>query len=195
MSNTATKSAPTYLREARLAAGFANRGTASTEVPFSPETIGRHERGEVPMLPEDVMIYAKSYARNDIPIRYCAQCPVGMATGKQVADRDLPYATLRLTRRLRQAEKDIAETLEYIADDGIVDEKERPVFDATLASLKELGETITDIILYAATQGIEKSRPAIAKAAPNSQFDSIASRRTCQEKDDRRHGKNEMEAH
>ena len=47
MSATIKKIPPSYLREARIRAGYANRETASTAVPFSPETIGRHERGDV----------------------------------------------------------------------------------------------------------------------------------------------------
>ncbi|MEA4901891.1 hypothetical protein [Desulfitobacterium sp.] len=180
MSATATKTAPTYLREARIAAGYASRDTASIEVPYSPETIGRHERGDVPVAPEDAMVYARSYGRSDILIRYCADCPVGRATGKQVTDRDLPFATLRLTQRLRKAAKDIAATLEEIADDGIVDEGERPVFNTALASLEELGETITDIVLFAAAHGIEKARPANAEASLQTHQYSITDVPPCQ---------------
>lgn len=180
MSTATTKAAPTYLREARKAAGYLNRGTASTEVPYSPETIGRHERGEVPMLPEDAITYAQHYQRSDILLRYCADCPVGKATGKQVTERDLPFATMRLTQRLRRAAKEIADTLEQIADDGVVDDTERPAFDTALGSLYKLGETITDIVLYAATTGIEKSRPANAETTLSTQENSITKSSPCQ---------------
>lgn len=154
MSATGTKQAPAYLREARLGAGYTNRDTASMGVPFSPETIGRHERGEIPLSPEDALLYAEAYRRFDIAIRYCTDCSVGRELGKTATDRDFPFATMRLTQRLRRAAREIADTLEAIADDGIVDEVERPVFNAALASLKELGDTIADIFLYAASQGI-----------------------------------------
>jgi hypothetical protein len=55
--------------------------------------------------------------------------------------------------------------LEAIADDGIVDETERPIFNASLASLQERGETITDIILYAAAQGIKKETAPVRREA------------------------------
>jgi len=174
MSAKVTKTAPTYLKEARLAAGYPNRGTASTGVPYSPETIGRHERGEIPVLPEDVLVYAKGYGRGDILIRHCAECPIGRVIGRRVTDRELPFATLRLIHQLNKAAKGIAETLEAIAYDGVVDADERPVFNASIESLKELGETIADLVLYAATQGIEKSRPANAGAAPSKQGYSTA---------------------
>jgi hypothetical protein len=156
MSTTATKKPPTYLREARLGAGYANRGTASTGVPYSQETIGRHERGEIPVAPEDMMVYAHCYEREDILLRYCADCPVGQATGRQVTDRDLPLATLRLTRRLRLAARDIADTLETIADDGVLHELARPSFHTSLEALRELSATIADYLLFAAAQGIKK---------------------------------------
>jgi len=142
-------------------------------VPYSQETIGRHERGEVPVFPNDAIVYAKGYGQGDILIRHCAECPVGRMTGRQATDRDLPFATLRLTHRLRKAAKEIADTLEAVADDGVIDQEERPLFDAALESLKELGETISDLVLYAATQGIEKSRPANAGATPSKQGYSI----------------------
>jgi hypothetical protein len=169
-----TKKAPTYLREARLSAGYANRDTASTVIPYAPETIGRHERGEVSMSPEDVLMYAQYYHRDDITIRYCADCPVGRATGKTATDRDLPCATMRLTQRLRRAAKEIAATLEAIADDGIIDEQERPIFDASLVALHELGETISDIELYSATQGIKRRRPPQEKEQPSTTIASIS---------------------
>lgn len=109
----------------------------------------------MPLTPDDVLVYAEYYHREDIAIRYCADCPIGRVTGKTATDRDLPFATLRLTQRLRRAAKDITDTLENIADDGIVDDDERPLFNSSLAALKELGDTITDIILYAAAQGIK----------------------------------------
>lgn len=73
-----------------MRAGFVSRGTASTVVPFSPETIGRHERGDVEMEPEDALVYAECYQSPDILPRYCATCPVGRAIGRTATDRPLP---------------------------------------------------------------------------------------------------------
>lgn len=181
---------PEYLREARMAAGFSSRGIAATEVPYSPETIGRHERGEVPIAPEDAVIYAKGYDRPDILIRYCTDCPIGRATGKTSTDRDLPWAALRVTQRLRKA-KEIADTLESIADDGKVDHEERLDFEKALAFLQTLEETITDIVLWATSQGIEKGRPAGTEAttAKLTYYHSITTTLACQsqtEKEERK---------
>jgi hypothetical protein len=100
-------------------------------------------------------MYAQIYRRGDIVLRYCAGCPVGRATGRMATDRDLSSATLRLVYQLKRAAKKIAKTLEEIAYDGVIDECERPVFDASLASLRELGETITDIMLCSMIRDIK----------------------------------------
>ena len=100
----ATKKPPAYLREARMRAGFVSRGTASTVVPYSPETIGRHERGDVEMEPEDALVYAECYQSPDILPRYCATCPVGRAIGRTATDRPL---ALDFLRKLEESINDI----------------------------------------------------------------------------------------
>lgn len=77
MSAVETKRPPEYLREARSRAGYANRVAASMAVPFSPETIGRHERGDVQITPEDAVLYSERYGSQAILVQYCADCPVG----------------------------------------------------------------------------------------------------------------------
>ena len=143
MSATIKKIPPSYLREARIRAGYANRETASTAVPFSPETIGRHERGDVEMEPEDVMVYAECYKSPDILPRYCATCPVGKATGRTATDRPLPHATLRVSRLLEDGQA-VADRLEEIAFDGVISQ---------LVFLRKLEESITDIMLIGLGKG------------------------------------------
>ena len=86
-------------------------------VPFSPETIGRHERGDVQMTPEDAVLYSERYGCQSLLLQYCADCPVGKMTGKAATERPLPFATLRVRRMLKEAIK-VADTLEEIAYDG-----------------------------------------------------------------------------
>lgn len=159
MPTFARKKAPEYLRQARLKAGCANRGTATLKVPYSPETIGRHERGEVPVEPADAVQYAEGYKSPDILIRYCADCPVGRQTGRTATDRPLPFATLRVSRMIDDAQQ-VADRLEKIAFDGVIDDAEREDFNNALAFLRQLEETITDMILLGASTGIEKAAPA-----------------------------------
>jgi hypothetical protein len=129
------------------------------DVPYSPETIGRHERGDVALTPEDVIVYAQYYNRADILVRYCANCPVGIARGKQVTERDLPFATLRLVNRLRAAAQDVTSDFERIADSGGITECERDSFILAMQHIFELKDAIYDMELYAAAQGIRKEPP------------------------------------
>ena len=155
----AKKEAPEYLRQARLRAGCSSRGTATLKVPYSPETIGRHERGEVPVEPADALIYASGYESPDILIRYCADCPVGRQTGRTATDRPLPFATLRARRMIEDAQQ-VADRLEQIAFDGVIDDAERADFQSALDFLRQLEESITDMILLGTSIGKERAAPA-----------------------------------
>lgn len=152
MPVTEAKKPPAYLREARMRAGFVSRGTASTVVPYSPETIGRHERGDVEMEPEDALVYAECYQSPDILPRYCATCPVGRAIGRTATDRPLPHATLRVSRLLEDGQA-VADRLEEIAFDGVISQDERQDFEDVLVFLRKLEESITDIMLIGLGKG------------------------------------------
>lgn len=130
-------------------------------VPFSPETIGRHERGEVPVGPDDVIQYAKGYGRPDIIPLYCADCPIGRCTGRTATERPLPLATLRLNHMINEA-KSVADRLEEIAYDGIIEENEKEDFNRAIRYLHELESTISDMILLGMRmQGTKKAAPAV----------------------------------
>ena len=79
-----------------MRAGYVSRGTASTAVPYSPETIGRHERGDVGLEPMDAVVYADCYQDPALMYRYCSDCPVGQRIGRTATSRTLPFATLRV---------------------------------------------------------------------------------------------------
>ena len=115
-------------------------------VPFSPETIGRHERGDVQITPEDAVLYSERYGSQALLVQYCADCPVGRMTGKKATERPLPFATLRVRRMLKEAIT-WADTLEEIAFDGVIDDTEREDFTKALAFLRELENTISDMLL------------------------------------------------
>jgi len=128
-------------------------------VPFSPETIGRHERGDVQISPEDAVLYSERYGSKAILVQYCADCPVGRMTGKKATERPLPFATLRVRRMLKEA-IGVADTLEEIAFDGVIDDTEREDFAKALAFLRELENTISDMLLIGSK---EEAAPAPGK--------------------------------
>lgn len=126
------------------------------KVPYSPETIGRHERGEVDIAPADAVFYADGYQAPDILYRYCSDCPVGQKTGRKATDRPLPYATLRVRRMVEDAQA-VTAVLEKIALDGQVDQAEREDFRRAITFLGMVQESITDILLFGATLDITKT--------------------------------------
>ena len=79
-----------FLQEARREAGFKSRGTASTAVPFSPESLGRIERQERELPPWDVVALADGYGCQAILIHYCAACPVGIKLNQETAKEPPP---------------------------------------------------------------------------------------------------------
>ena len=62
-------------------------------------------------------------------------------------------------RRLIQDGQDVANRLEQIAFDGIIDDAERKDFSDALAFLRQLEESISDIMLI----GLEKGEAAHAE--------------------------------
>ena len=149
------KKPPAYLREARVRAGYVSRGAASTVVPFSPETIGRHERGDVEMLPVDAVTYADCYNDPGVLYRYCADCPVGQRVGRTATERPLASATLRIRYLIAEGQQ-VANRLEEIAFDDQIDASEKQDFAEALAFLRRLEESINDIILI----GLGKKKTA-----------------------------------
>lgn len=146
MSRFDKKQPPTYLQEARQRAGYINRGTASIVIPFSPETIGRHERGDIYLRPEDAVVYADGYRDPGVMRRYCSGCPVGLRIGRTATDRPLPYATLRVCYMMQKT-TDVINTLEQVAFDGMIDSSEQGEFNDAVDFLKQLDESINDFLL------------------------------------------------
>lgn len=164
MPENGCRKPPEYLRAARVKAGCVNRSTAAMKVPYSPETIGRHERGEVDVEPEDAVIYAEGYKCPDILFRYCAECPVGIRTGRAITERPLPHAVLRARRMIEDAQEPM-KTLERIAMDGKVDSSERQDFGSAVSFLKAVETAIVEILLLGALPDIDKTAPDRASRA------------------------------
>ena len=83
--------------------------------------------------------------------------------GRKTNDLPLPYATLRISRLIQDGQ-DVANRLEQIAFDGVIDAAERDDFARVLAFLQQLEESINDIILI----GLEKREAAPARTETTS---------------------------
>lgn len=145
------------LREARKAAGYDNTGQAAIRVARSPETVGRHERGDIPLSTEDVIQYAEAYGRPDIMVRYCDGCPVHKALYGDtcICERSLPWGAMRIASRLRRSAI-YAEKLEAILDDGVIQEDEIPDLLEVFNFLREVGHAGRELLATSMSSGILK---------------------------------------
>lgn len=89
---------------------------------------------------------ARCYKSPGILLRYCSSCPVGKMVGCKVKEIELPHASLRINKLIRDAQE-VAKSLEEIAFDGVIDESERADFEDALRFLEELESCIKDVIL------------------------------------------------
>lgn len=152
MSIIAQNKAPELLKSARLEVGFANRCAATSTVPYSPETIGRHERGQTRIDPADMAIYASCYGKPDLLLRYCDECPIGSQLREALKDRDFTLAAIRLTNRLSHV-TEIARKLNAIADDGRVNDWEHKDFVDVIRDFDTIVTAFEELKLWAFTSG------------------------------------------
>lgn len=135
------------LREARKAKGFSSAGQASTVVPYSPETIGRHERGETQLSMDDVMTYSDLYSDPSLLMVYCSGCKIRskIMGDDRTMPLGVPLSALRISNRLRNA-AGIAEELADILDDGRIEDDEIPDLANVLRYLRKIEETTRELV-------------------------------------------------
>lgn len=154
----------TCLREARRAKGYQNFGQAGIATHRSPEAVGRHERGDVPLQMADAIEYADAYESPEILMAYCGECAIRKELfGEQEKRADsLPQIVIRVSNRLKMAGEH-AETLTRIMDDGKVETEERNDLLSTLDFLQEIETTWRDLMTACMSIGLvrtKKDRPA-----------------------------------
>lgn len=143
-----------FLEAARKAAGYATQAEAAEHVPYARVTIGRHERGEIQLAPEDLLVYAQAYNAPEILFEYCRVCcPIGRRMMRPAqADADLTLLVTQLGNRLRKISA-AAERLADIADDNKVDAAERADFDRIVDLMRNARDVLDDFERYALLQG------------------------------------------
>lgn len=152
------------LREARKAAGYGSAGQAAVKVARSPEVVGRHERGDIPLSPDDALEYAQAYKRPDILMHYCDGCPVKRAVygDSTLEERSLPWSAMRIATRLRQSSF-YADQLEAILDDGVVNSDELPTLMEIFGFLQDVGQAGREMLATSMSIGLIQDAK---KAAP-----------------------------
>ena len=127
---------------------------AAERLGISPETLKRYEGGRLTPPDETVARMCEVYGVSWLALEH-AKATDRLGILPEVEPKPLPMATISLTNRLRDAADRLAGLLR-IAEDGVIDDAERPEFDDIVQDLRETIAAAYQVI-YA--DGAKKERP------------------------------------
>ena len=127
---------------------------AAERLHISPETLKRYEGGRLTPPDETVARMCEVYGVRWLALEH-AKATDRLGILPELEPKPLPMATISLTNRLRDAADRLAGLLR-IAEDGVIDDAERPEFDNIVQDLRETIAAAYQVI-YA--DGAKKERP------------------------------------
>ena len=127
---------------------------AAERLGISPETLKRYEGGRLTPPDETVARMCSVYGVPWLALEH-AKATDRLGVLPEVEPKPLPMATISLTNRLRDAADRLAGLLR-IAEDGVIDDTERPEFDDIVEDLRE---TIAAAYQVVYADGAKKERP------------------------------------
>lgn len=127
---------------------------AAERLHISPETLKRYEGGRLTPPDETVARMCEVYGVRWLALEH-AKATDRLGILPELEPKPLPMATISLTNRLRDAADRLAGLLR-IAEDGVIDDTERPEFDDIVQDLRETIAAAYQVI-YA--DGAKKERP------------------------------------
>lgn len=136
---------------------------AAERLGISAETLKRYETGRLTPSDETVAKMCETYGVRWLELEH-AQATDTLGILPPVEPKPLPMATISLTNRLRDAADRLAGLLR-IAEDGVIDDTERPEFDSIVQDLRETIAAAYQVI-YA--DGAKKERPEVAASKRSS---------------------------
>ena len=147
---------PNLYQRARKATYFSQE-EAAERLGLSAESLKQYESGR--RTPPDAVV-ARMVDVYDLPWLALEHSRATDLLGvlPEVEAKTLPVATITLTNRLRDATDRIVGGLLRIAEDGMIDEDERPEFDSIVAELRETIAAAYQVIYAADTK---KERPDV----------------------------------
>ena len=135
---------------------------AAERLGISPETLKRYETGRLTPPDETVARMCEVYGVSWLALEH-AKATDRLGILPELEPKPLPMATISLTNRLRDAADRLAGLLR-IAEDGVIDDAERPEFDDIVQDLRETIAAAYQVI-YA--DGAKKNAPRLApRSAP-----------------------------
>lgn len=108
---------------------------AAERLHISPETLKRYEGGRLTPSDETVARMCEVYGVSWLALEH-AKATDRLGILPELEPKPLPMATISLTNRLRAAADRLAGLLR-IAEDGVIDDAERPEFDDIVQDLRE----------------------------------------------------------
>ena len=136
---------------ARERAGMTQE-SASDRLYISTESLRMYETGRRRPSDEMVVMMAELYRDPAMAYRHLKTSAAGQIL-PEVTERSLEQCTMRLFRLLRNfAREGRVETLLEIAEDGIIDERERPIYNSIMGELREIVAASLSLSLTGAGQ-------------------------------------------
>ena len=129
---------------------------AAERLHISPETLKRYEGGRLTPSDETVARMCEVYGVRWLELEH-AKATDRLGILPELEPKPLPMATISLTNRLRDAADRLAGLLR-IAEDGVIDDAERPEFDDIVQDLRETIAAAYQVIYADA----KKERPEAA---------------------------------
>lgn len=142
---------------------------AAERLHISPETLKRYEGGRLTPPDETVARMCEVYGVRWLALEH-AKATDRLGILPELEPKPLPMATISLTNRLRDAADRLVGLLR-IAEDGVIDDAERPEFDDIVQDLRETIAAAYQVI-YA--DGAKKERPdgGTSKRSVSQRFNS-----------------------
>lgn len=126
------KKCPNLYQRARLSTGMSQERAAEL-IGLSPESLKQYEGGKTVPKDETVAKMVEVYSCPWLALEH-AQATDTLGVMPEVTPRPLPMASIALRNRLQDATGRL-DALLRIAEDGVIDEAERPEFDAICRDL------------------------------------------------------------
>ena len=150
------KKCPNLYQRARLSTGMSQERAAEL-LGLSPESLKQYEGGKTVPKDETVAKMVEVYSCPWLALEH-AQATDTLGVVPEVTPRPLPMASIALRNRLQDATGRL-DALLRIAEDGVIDEAERPEFDSIVVELRETMAAIYQVIYSGA--GIKRDRPDV----------------------------------
>lgn len=147
---------PNLYQRARLSTGMSQERAAEM-LGLSPESLKQYEGGKTVPKDETVAKMVEVYHLPWLALEH-AQATDRLGVMPEVTPRPLPMASIALRNRLQDATGRL-DALLRIAEDGVIDEAERPEFDSIVVELRETMGAIYQVIYSGADT--KRDRPDV----------------------------------